>query len=99
MSAPDLTLVTDIGVSIDTDRPILIPEGEYDFLLTNIWKGYMYGGRAPKVFLTFRIMTEGPYYGQHLKRLAGSLMVTSAVRGRCRKDPRTRAEVMSLLHD
>ena len=30
---------------------------------------------------------------------AGSLMVTSAVRGRCRKDPRTRAEVMMLLHD
>jgi len=68
MSAPDLTLVTDIRVSIDTDRPILIPESEYDFLLTSIWKGYMYGGRAPKVFLTFRIMTEGPYYGQHLKR-------------------------------
>jgi len=30
---------------------------------------------------------------------AGSLMVTSAVRGRCRSDPRTRAEVMALLHD
>ncbi len=28
----------------------------------------------------------------------GSVMVTSAVRGRCRSDPRTRAEVMSLLH-
>ena len=68
MNAPDLTLVSDTGLSIDTDRPILIPEGEYDFMLTNIWKGYMYGGRAPKVFLTFRIMTEGPYYGQHLKR-------------------------------
>jgi len=68
MSAPDLTLVTDIRVSIDTDRPILIPEGEYNFLLTSIWKGFMYKGRAPKVFLTFRIMTEGPYYGQHLKR-------------------------------
>lgn len=30
---------------------------------------------------------------------AGSVMVTSAVRGRCRSDPRTRAEVMALLHD
>ena len=29
---------------------------------------------------------------------AGSEMITSAVRGRCRSDPRTRAEVMSLLH-
>ncbi|MFQ5490745.1 MAG: GTP cyclohydrolase I FolE [Phycisphaerae bacterium] len=29
---------------------------------------------------------------------AGSVMVTSAVRGRCRSDPRTRAEVMTLLH-
>ena len=29
---------------------------------------------------------------------SGSIMVTSAVRGRCRSDPRTRAEVMSLLH-
>jgi GTP cyclohydrolase I len=29
---------------------------------------------------------------------AGSLMVTSAVRGRCRSDPRTRGEVMALLH-
>lgn len=29
---------------------------------------------------------------------AGSVMVTSAVRGRCRSDPRTRGEVMSLLH-
>ncbi len=29
---------------------------------------------------------------------AGSLMVTSAVRGRCRSDARTRAEVMALLH-
>ena len=30
---------------------------------------------------------------------AGSLMVTSAVRGRCRSDPRSRGEVMALLHD
>ncbi|MCP4246370.1 MAG: GTP cyclohydrolase I FolE [bacterium] len=30
---------------------------------------------------------------------AGSVMVTSAVRGRCRSDPRTRSEVMALLHD
>ena len=30
---------------------------------------------------------------------AGSTMVTSAVRGRCRSDPRTRGEVMTLLHD
>ncbi len=29
----------------------------------------------------------------------GSVMVTSAVRGRCRSDPRTRGEVMALLHD
>ena len=29
---------------------------------------------------------------------AGSIMVTSAVRGRCRSDARTRAEVMTLLH-
>jgi len=30
---------------------------------------------------------------------AGSLMVTSAVRGRCRSDARTRGEVMTLLHN
>ncbi|MGB2984331.1 MAG: GTP cyclohydrolase I FolE [Phycisphaerae bacterium] len=30
---------------------------------------------------------------------AGSVMVTSAVRGRCKSDARTRGEVMSLLHD
>ena len=29
---------------------------------------------------------------------AGSVMVTSAVRGRCKSDARTRAEVMTLLH-
>ena len=29
----------------------------------------------------------------------GSLMVTSAIKGLCRSDARTRAEVMSLLHD
>lgn len=29
---------------------------------------------------------------------AGSIMVTSAVRGTCRSDARTRSEVMSLLH-
>ena len=29
---------------------------------------------------------------------AGSIMVTSAVRGRCRSDARTRSEVMALLH-
>lgn len=29
---------------------------------------------------------------------AGSIMVTSAVRGRCKSDARTRSEVMSLLH-
>ncbi len=29
---------------------------------------------------------------------AGSVMVTSAVRGRCRSDARTRSEVMALLH-
>ncbi len=32
-------------------------------------------------------------------RKPGSLMVTSAVQGLCRSDARTRAEVMSLLHD
>ena len=31
-------------------------------------------------------------------RKSGSVMVTSAIRGRCRSDARTRAEVMSLLH-
>ena len=31
-------------------------------------------------------------------RKAGSIMVTSAVRGRCRSDARTRGEVMALLH-
>jgi GTP cyclohydrolase I len=30
---------------------------------------------------------------------AGSVMLTSAVRGLCRSDARTRSEVMSLLHD
>ena len=30
---------------------------------------------------------------------AGSVMVTSAVRGRCRSDARTRNEVMTLLHN
>jgi GTP cyclohydrolase I len=29
---------------------------------------------------------------------AGSTMITSAIRGECRSDPRTRSEVMSLLH-
>ena len=32
-------------------------------------------------------------------RKPGSIMVTSAVRGICKSDPRTRGEVMSLLHD
>jgi GTP cyclohydrolase I len=31
-------------------------------------------------------------------RKAGSVMVTSAVRGRCKSDARTRGEVMTLLH-
>ncbi len=30
---------------------------------------------------------------------AGSVLITSAIRGKCRSDPRTRSEVMSLLHD
>lgn len=30
---------------------------------------------------------------------AGSVMITSAIRGKCRSDPRTRSEVMALLHD
>jgi GTP cyclohydrolase I len=32
-------------------------------------------------------------------RKPGSVMVTSAIRGQCRSDARTRAEVMALLHD
>jgi GTP cyclohydrolase I len=32
-------------------------------------------------------------------RKAGSLMITSAVRGNCRSDARTRGEVMALLHN
>jgi GTP cyclohydrolase I len=32
-------------------------------------------------------------------RKPGSTMVTSAVRGRCRSDARTRNEVMAILHD
>lgn len=32
-------------------------------------------------------------------RKAGSIMVTSAVRGRCKSDARTRSEVMTLLHN
>lgn len=30
---------------------------------------------------------------------AGSVMITSAIRGKCRSDSRTRSEVMALLHD
>jgi GTP cyclohydrolase I len=32
-------------------------------------------------------------------RKAGSVMVTSAIRGRCKSDARTRSEVMTLLHN
>ncbi|MBN1488786.1 MAG: GTP cyclohydrolase I FolE [Phycisphaerae bacterium] len=32
-------------------------------------------------------------------RKPGSVMVTSAIRGKCRSDARTRSEVMALLHD
>jgi GTP cyclohydrolase I len=32
-------------------------------------------------------------------RKAGSVMVTSAVRGICKSDARTRGEVMTLLHN
>ena len=32
-------------------------------------------------------------------RKAGSVMLTSAIRGLCRSDPRTRSEVLSLLRD
>ena len=67
MNAPDLHLVEN-NLSADPNRPNLIDEGEYNFMLTDTWKGHMYGVRAPKVFLTFRIVTEGPYYGRHLKR-------------------------------
>ncbi len=30
---------------------------------------------------------------------SGTVMITSAIRGRCRSDPRTRSEVMALLHE
>ena len=68
MSAPDLRIVADNNLSDDPNRPVLIDEGEYDFMLTDIWKGCMYKKRAPKVFLTFRIVTECQHYGRHLKR-------------------------------
>jgi len=54
-------------VPFDPERPILIPSGEYEVVLARYWKGILYG-RSPKLVFVFRIVTEGPYYGQHLSR-------------------------------
>lgn len=67
MSTPALQLVTSEDTLFDADKPVLIKPGVYDLILSRTWKGYLYG-RAPKLILVFRIVTEGPYYGYHLYR-------------------------------
>ena len=67
MSVPGLHLVTNDDTHFDADKPVLIKPGIYELVLSRTWKGYLYG-RAPKLLLVFRIVTEGPHYGYHLYR-------------------------------
>jgi hypothetical protein len=50
----------------DADRPEVLEHGYYEFILSKSWKGFVF--RSAKLILTFRIITEGPYFGKHLYR-------------------------------
>jgi len=67
MTAPELHLVTNDDATFDADKPILVKPGDYKLILSRTWKGYLYG-KAPKLILVFRILTEGSYYGYHIYR-------------------------------
>lgn len=68
MNAEVIQLVTEQQeCPFDAERPILMPEGKYDVMLVRYWKGFLFG-RAPKLILVFRVITEGDYFGKHLYR-------------------------------
>ena len=67
VTAEVVQLVTENDSPIDSERPMLIKPGTYEVVLVRYWKGYLYG-KSSKLILVFRIVTEGPHYGQHLYR-------------------------------
>lgn len=66
-TAEVIQLVIENDCPLDAERPALIKPGAYEVALVRYWKGYLYG-KSSKLILVFRIVTEGPHYGQHLYR-------------------------------
>ena len=58
----------ELSGSVHGDRPPLIEPGEYDLMFHKRWMGYLYGKRAAKLILVFRVATIGPAYGEKLFR-------------------------------
>lgn len=52
----------------DDERPALMEPGIYEVALSSYWKGRLYGGKAAKLILRFRLLSEGPYFGKLLNR-------------------------------
>ena len=53
--------------SLVEDNYFLMPEGEYDLAYVRYETLYMFA-KAPKLVITFRIITEGPFFGKKISR-------------------------------
>lgn len=63
-STSSIRLVSDSNR--DNREPlVLVDAGNYQVTLIKTWKNVLYG-RSQKLFLSFRIVTKGKFYGQHI---------------------------------
>lgn len=66
-AAPELRIVSSCDGVIDGGLPALIPPGEYQLALQH-WQTYRFYGKAPKLALWFKVMTQGEHFGVELAR-------------------------------
>jgi hypothetical protein len=63
-STPNIRLVSDSNRN-KRESLILVDAGNYQVTLVKAWKDVLFG-KSQKLFLSFRIVTEGKFYGQHI---------------------------------
>ena len=57
----------DAGEEYDKDRPVIVDPGQYDVMYVGHAK-YLQFNRAPKLSITFQIVSPGPFFEIYLKR-------------------------------
>ncbi len=65
-TADIIPIASDLCGSIEGKRPPLVEPGEYAFVLCKRWMGHLYGRKAAKLLLIFKVVTEGSACGKRL---------------------------------